>query len=444
MQPIQQQLNDIQDAVSQVLDFAKAAGASAAEASMSKVQGISVTARMQDVETVEFTNDGGLGIAVYVGQQKGSASTSDLSPDALKLTVEKAVAIAKHTERDDCNGLADAELMAKEIVDCDLYHPVALDTEQALALALETEQAALEVSDKITNSDGATYNANIGCRVYGNSHGFLAGYPSSRYSLSCVMIATDGDDMQRDYAYGINRQANLLPESKAIGVEAANNALNRLHARKVKTGKYPVVFDRTIASSLFGHLVSAISGGSLYRKSSFLLDSINTQILPKWLTIQETPHLASALASSPFDHEGVATIEREIVLDGVLQTYLLTSYSARKMGLTTTGHAGGIHNWQVSTTHAEQSDLLAQMGTGILVTELMGQGVNGVTGDYSRGAAGYWVENGVIQYPVHEFTLASNLKDMLANIQGIARDTEIRGSVHTGSILLSEMQVGGE
>lgn len=444
MQPIQQQLNDIQDAVSQVLDFAKAAGATAAEASMSKVQGISVTARMQDVETVEFTNDGGLGIAVYVGQQKGSASTSDLSPDALKLTVEKAVAIAKHTERDDCNGLADAELMAKEIVDCDLYHPVALDTEQALALALETEQAALEVSDKITNSDGATYNANIGCRVYGNSHGFLAGYPSSRYSLSCVMIATDGDDMQRDYAYGINRQANLLPKSKAIGVEAANNALNRLHARKVKTGKYPIVFDRTIASSLFGHLVSAISGSSLYRKSSFLLDSINTQILPKWLTIQETPHLASALASSPFDHEGVATIERDIVLDGVLQTYLLTSYSARKMGLTTTGHAGGIHNWQVSTTHAEQSDLLAQMGTGILVTELMGQGVNGVTGDYSRGAAGYWVENGVIQYPVHEFTLASNLKDMLANIQGIARDTEIRGSVHTGSILLREMQVGGE
>ena len=444
MQPIQQQLIDIQDAVSQVLDFAKTAGATAAEASMSKVQGISVTARMQDVETVEFTNDGGLGIAVYVGQQKGSASTSDLSSEALKLTVEKAVAIAKHTENDICNGLADADLMASEIVHCDLYHPVELDTEQALSLALETEKAALEVSDKITNSDGATYNANIGCRVYGNSHGFLAGYPSSRYALSCVMIATDGDDMQRDYAYGINRQADLLPNSQAIGIEAANNALNRLNARKVQTGKYPVVFDRTIASSLFGHLVSAISGGSLYRKSSFLLDSINTQILPEWLTIQETPHLSSALASSPFDHEGVATIERDIVLDGVLQTYLLTSYSARKMGLTTTGHAGGIHNWQVSTTHATQADLLSQMGTGILVTELMGQGVNGVTGDYSRGAAGYWVENGVIQYPIHEFTLASNLKEMLANIQGIAADTEVRGSVHTGSILLDEMQVGGE
>jgi PmbA protein len=444
MQAIEQQLNDVKRAVSEVLDLAKQAGATAAEASMSHVQGISVTARMQDVETVEFTNSGGLGIAVYVGQQKGSASTADLSSEALKVTVNKAVEIAKYTEADDCNGLADAALMATDIKDCELYHPIELDTDRALELALTTEKAALDASPLITNSDGASYNANLGCRVYGNSHGFLAGYPSSRYSLSCVMIATDGDDMQRDYAYGIHRQAQHLPDASSIGQEAADNAVKRLHARKVKTGKYPIVFDKTIAASIFGHLISAISGGSLYRKSSFLLDSINTQILPTWLTISENPHLPIALASSPFDHEGVATVERDIITDGVLQTYLLTSYSARKMGLQTTGHAGGTHNWQVTTNAPDQAALLEQMGTGILVTELMGQGVNTVTGDYSRGAAGYWVENGVIQYPVHEFTLAANLKDMLLNIQGIARDLEVRGSIHTGSMLLSEMQVGGE
>jgi PmbA protein len=296
----------------------------------------------------------------------------------------------------------------------------------------------------VTNSDGASYNANIGCRVYGNSHGFLAGYPSSRYSLSCVVIGQDGDDKQRDYAYTVDRKANRLLSAEAIGKEAAEQAVARLGAQKVNTGKYPVMFDKQIASSIFGHLVSAISGGSLYRKSSFLLDSLDTQILPDWLTIKEQPHLPQALASTPFDHEGVATIDRTIVDQGVLGLYLMTTYSGRKMGLPSTGHAGGVHNWQVSTTHTDQAALLKEMGTGVLVTELMGQGVNGVTGDYSRGAAGYWVENGVIQYPISEFTIASNLKDMFMNIVGISADIETRGSVFTGSLLISEMQIAGE
>jgi PmbA protein len=441
---MKQQLQEIQDAVAEVLALAKTKGATQAEASMSKVQGIAVSARMQEVETVEFTNDGGLGISLYVGNKKGSASTADLSHAALELTVSKAIEIAKYTEEDPCNGIADKELLANDIPDCDLYHPEALDTQAGLALALEAEKYALDADTRVTNSDGASYNANIGCRVYGNSHGFLAGYPSSRYSLSCVVIGQDGDDMQRDYAYTVDRKANRLLSAEAIGKEAAEQAVARLGAQKVNTGKYPVMFDKQIASSIFGHLVSAISGGSLYRKSSFLLDSLDTQILPDWLTIKEQPHLPQALASTPFDHEGVATIDRTIVDQGVLGLYLMTTYSGRKMGLPSTGHAGGVHNWQVSTTHTDQAALLKEMGTGVLVTELMGQGVNGVTGDYSRGAAGYWVENGVIQYPISEFTIASNLKDMFMNIVGISADIETRGSVFTGSLLISEMQIAGE
>jgi PmbA protein len=441
---ITQQLDDIKTAVADVLALAKQKGATQAEASMSKVQGIAVSARMQEVETVEFTNDGGLGISLYVGKKKGSASTADLSHDALALAVSKAIEIAKYTEEDPCNGLADEALLATDIPDCDLYHPVALDTEAGLALALETERYALDSDPRITNSDGASYNANIGCRVYGNSHGFLAGYPSTRYSTSCVVIAEENGDMQRDYAYTVDRIADRLKSTEKIGKEAAKHALSRLGAEKVKTGKYPVMFDSQIAGSLFGHLVSAISGGSLYRKSSFLLDSVNTQILPEWMTITEQPHLPQALASSPFDHEGVATIDRTIVADGILQLYLMTTYSGRKMNLPSTGHAGGVHNWQINTTHPDQASLLKDMGTGVLVTELMGQGVNGVTGDYSRGAAGFWVENGVIQYPISEFTIASNLKDMLLNIVGVGGDIERRGSMFTGSVLLSEMQIAGE
>ncbi len=441
---MQQQLADIQNIVEDVLKMAKDKGATAAEASMSKVEGIAVSSRLKEVETVEFTNDGGLGITVYQGQKKGSASTADLSLPALKLTVEKALEIAKHTSDDPCSGPADKELMASNIPDLDLFHPVELDTEKAIAQVIATETSALNFDPRISNSDGASYNANLGTKVYGNSHGFNAGYNSSRYSLSCVVIGEQDGDMQRDYSYTVGREASALASPEQVGSEAAQFTLNRLGARKIKTCKVPVLFDREIASGLFGHFVSAISGGSLYRKSSFLLDKLNQKVFPDWFNIAERPHILKGLASSPFDHEGVSTQDRNIVANGVLQHYLLTSYSARKLKMQSTGHAGGIHNWFIQSTGESDQQMLAKLGTGLWVTELMGQGVNIVTGDYSRGAAGYWVENGVIQYPVHEITIAGNLTDMLMNIVAIGAEQEIRGSIQTGSVLIDKMQVAGE
>ncbi|MBT1451250.1 metalloprotease PmbA [Glaciecola sp. XM2] len=440
---VEQQLSEIQNVVDETLALAKKLGATAAEASMSKVQGISVTSRMQEVETVEFTNDGGLGVCVFVGKKKGNASTADLSPDALRLTVEKAIEIAKYTSEDDCSGLADKDMIAQDIPDLDLYHPQDLDAEFALEQALAAEKAGLESDKRIVNSDGGSYNANLGVRVYGNTQGINAGYPSSRFSLSCVLIAQQGDDMQRDYAYTVSREANKLDHAEHVGKLAAEHTVSRLGARKINTAKVPVLFHRDIASGLFGHFVSAVSGGSLYRKSSFLLDSINTQVFPDWLTIEERPHLARGLASSPFDNEGVRTTDMDIIKNGMLEHYLLTSYSARKLGLTTNGHAGGIHNCIVSDTGHSDEALLREMGTGLIVTELMGQGVNIVNGDYSRGAAGFWVENGVIQYPVHEITIAGNLKEMFMNIVAIGKTREVRGALQTGSVLVSEMQVAG-
>jgi PmbA protein len=411
---------------------------------MSKVEGIAVSSRLKEVETVEFTNDGGLGITVYHGHKKGSASTADLSPAALKLTVEKAIEIAKHTSDDECSGLADKDLMAFDYPDLDLYHPTELDTELAIKQVIAAETSALNVDPRVSNSDGASYNANIGTKVYGNSHGFNAGYNSSRYSLSCVVIGEQDGDMQRDYAYSVNRNAKLLDSPEQIGRDATQFTLDRLGARKVKTCKVPVLFHREIAAGLFGHFINAISGGSLYRQSSFLLDQLGKQVLPSWFDISERPHVLSGLASSPFDHEGVITQDREIVTGGMLNQYLLTSYSARKMKMQTTGHAGGIHNWFIKNTGESDQAMLQKLGTGLLVTELMGQGVNIVTGDYSRGAAGFWVENGIIQYPVHEITIAENLADMLMNIVAIGAVAETRGSVQTGSVLIDSMQVAGE
>ncbi|MGJ8680132.1 metalloprotease PmbA [Paraglaciecola sp.] len=441
---MQQQLSEIQNIVEDVLSLAKEKGATQAEASMSKVQGIAVSSRLKEVETVEFTNDGGLGITVYQGKKKGSASTADLSPGALKLTVEKAIEIAKYTSEDDCSGLADKALMAFDYPDLDLFHPTELDTELAIQQVIAAEASALDVDPRINNSDGASYNANIGTKVYGNSHGFNAGYNSSRYSLSCVVIGEQDGDMQRDYAYSVNRNAQLLDSPQKIGRDAAQCTLDRLGARKVKTCKVPVLFHREIASGLFGHFINAISGGSLYRKSSFLLDHLDKQVLPNWFDISERPHILSGLASSPFDHEGVITQDREIVTGGILNQYLLTSYSARKLKMQTTGHAGGIHNWFIKNTGDSDQAMLKKLGTGLLVTELMGQGVNIVTGDYSRGAAGFWVENGEIQYPVHEITIAGNLADMLKNIVAIGEIPETRGSVQTGSVLIESMQVAGD
>lgn len=440
---IEQQLAEIQNVVDDVLKLALTKGATQAEASMSKVEGIAVSSRMQEVENVEFTNDGGLGISVYVGKRKGSASTADLSQKALTLAVEKAVDIARYTSEDPCTGLADAELIATEFPDLALFHPEVLDTEKAIQTTIAAEAAAMSYDKRITNSDGASYNANLGMRVYGNTHGINAGYPSSRYSLSCMVIGSHGDDMQRDYAYTVNRRASRLDSPQRVGEEAAKATVERLGARKINTANVPVILHKDIASSLFGHYVGAISGGSLYRRSSFLLDSLDKQVFPEWLNIEERPFIQSGLASSSFDNEGVATQDMTIVDAGRLSTYLYTSYSARKLNTKTNGHAGGIHNWIIGDTGHSDAELLKEMGTGLLVTELMGQGVNIVTGDYSRGAAGFWVENGVIQYPVHEVTIAGNLRDMFNGIVAIGAQKDARGSVQTGSVLINQMKIAG-
>lgn len=440
---IEQQLAEIQSKVADTLALALKKGATQAEASMSKVEGISVSSRLREVENIEFTNDGGLGISVYVGKHKGSASTADLSMEALALAVEKAVDIARYTSEDPCTGLADAELMATEFPDLELYYPVTLDPQAAIKTAVAAESAALDFDPRITNSDGASYNANMGMRVYGNTHGINAGYTSSRYSLSCMVIASEGDDMQRDYAYTVSRDASKLDSAEAVGLEAAQCTVARLGAQKIKTATVPVLIDKQLASSLFGHYVGAISGGSLYRRSSFLLDKLGSQVFPEWLNIVERPHLKGGLASSNFDHEGVATNDMTIVDSGKLSTYLYTSYSARKLNAVSNGHAGGIHNWLISDSGQSDAELLKTMGTGLYVTEMMGQGVNIVTGDYSRGAAGYWVENGVIQYPVHEVTIAGTLQEMFANIVAIGAERDTRGSVSTGAVLLEKMKIAG-
>ncbi len=440
---IEQQIAEIQNVVDDVLKMAVGKGATQAEASMSKVQGIAVSSRMKEVENVEFTNDGGLGISVYVGKHKGSASTADLSTQALALTVEKAIDIARYTSEDPCTGLADEQLMATEFPDLELYHPQDLDPQHAMRVAIDAETAALEYDPRIVNSDGASYNANLGMRVYGNTHGINAGYPSSRYSLSCMMIGAQGDDMQRDYAYTVSRKPDGLKAAAEVGSEASEATVSRLGAQKINTANVPVLLHKDVASSLFGHYVSAISGGSLYRRSSFLLDKLGEQIFPEWLNIEEKPRLKGGLASSNFDAEGVVTRDLNVVENGRLAHYLFTTYSSRKMGTTSTGHAGGIHNWIIGDTGHSDADLLQEMGTGLLVTELMGQGVSVVTGDYSRGAAGFWVENGIIQYPVHEITIAGNLKQMYANIRAIGRERDVRGGVQTGSVLIDNMKIAG-
>ena len=444
---IQMQIEHVKQRVNDAMSMAKSLGADGAEVAMSRQQGLSVSTRLGEVENVEFTNDGGLGITVYKEGRKGSASTADLSESALKQAIEAAVNIAKYTSVDDCAGMADKEYLAMTPQDLDLYHPEALTTEQAIAMAKTCEDAALGYDERVTNSDGATLASFEGFKVYGNSHGQLVGYPSTRHSLSCVMIANEGDDMQRDYAYTVSREFNAMDSAIKVGEQSAKEALSRLGAHKLATTKVPVMFRADIANTLFGHFIAAISGGNLYRKSSFLMDSIGQQVFPEFLTINERPHIKKALASSAFDAEGVATQDREIITDGSLTTYLLTSYSARKLGLKTTGHAGGIHNWQLGMKGSGQGGdfdaMLKTLGTGLLVTELMGQGVNVVTGDYSRGAAGFWVENGEIAYPVDEITIAGKLQDMFAGIVAIGNDIDMRGSIRTGSIIVNEMQVAG-
>ena len=440
---LKSQEQTLRDAVSFAIETAQKAGATA-EVGVTKVSGLSVSTRLQEIENVEFTNDGALGISVYLGQQKGNASTSDLSEEAIKNTVEAALAIAKYTSPDDCTGLADKELMAFEAPDLALYHSANVDVEQATKLALEAEKSALEYDAKIVNSNGASFNSHTGVRVYGNTHGMLQSYLSSRYSLSCSVIGGELDQLENDYEYTVSREFDALSSADWVGQNCAKKVIARLNPQKLTTREVPVIFLNDVATGLISHLTGAISGGSLYRKSSFLLDYLGKQVLPDWFQISERPHLLKRLASTPFDSEGVRTQDLEIIQDGVLQTYLLTSYSGRKMGMQSTGHAGGIHNWLVKPNlTGGLTALLRQMGTGLLVTDVMGQGVNIVTGDYSRGAAGFWVENGEIQYPVAEITIASQLQDMLKNIVAVADDVEHRSNIQTGSILLDKMKISG-
>lgn len=441
---LQQQESALREAIAYALDLATAAGASA-EAATTKVSGLSVSARLGQIENLEFNNDGALGISVYLNGRKGNASTSDLQPHSVKQAVESALAIAKYTSEDPCAGLAPTELLAFDAPDLELYHTAEITMDQAVNLAIETEQHAFDYDARIVNSDGAAFNAHCGVRVYGNSSGMLQSYLSSRYSLSCSMISAYDDQLERDYEYTVSREFNRLQDPQWVGQNAAEKTVARLNPQKIKTGEYPVIFYNDIATGLIGHLAGAISGGALYRKASFLQDSLGKQILPGWFEINERPHLLRGLASSPFDSEGVRTQNRDIIQNGVLQSYLLTNYSANKLGMITTGHAGGIHNWQVKPNRqGGLATLLKEMGSGLLVTEMLGSAINGVTGEYSRGAAGFWVENGEICYPVAEITLAGQLQTMFSNLVAVGDDIEHRSNIQTGSILLDKLKVSGE
>ncbi|RSD32682.1 metalloprotease PmbA [Vibrio pectenicida] len=443
-QQIAQQSVELEAAVAKALEMA-AEKSDGAEVAITKSTGLSVSTRMCEVENVEFNSDGALGITVYRGQRKGSASTSDLSETAIQQTVLAALDIANYTSEDPCAGPAPKELMVKDVPNLDLFHPDTPDPDEAAKIAIAAEQQALSYSNRIKQSDGASYDSHYGLKVYGNSHGLLASYASSRHSTSCCVIGEGQNGvMERDYSYTVARRKEDLWTPESVGLKAAEKTVSRLDAQKLKTGQYPIMFAADVATGLIGHLVMAISGGNLYRKSSFLLDKLNQQVLPKWFNISEKPHVLRGLASSPFDSEGVITQDRDIIVDGVLATYLVTSYAARKLDMTPTGHAGGIHNWFVKSTGQDFEQMLKELGTGFLVTEVMGQGVNIVTGDYSRGAAGFWVENGQIQYPVSEVTIAGNLKEMLDQIIAVGSDVETRSQIQTGSILLETMKVAGE
>ena len=426
------------------LDLARRAGATAAEVEVSEGFGQSVNVRRAEIETIEFNKDKGVGVTVYLGQRRGHASTSDFSEDALGRTVEKALAIARYTAEDDCAGLADADLLAREIPDLDLHHPWAVDVEAAADLARACEAAALAVDSRINNSEGAGVSVQESQFIYANSLGFMGGYPASRHSVSCAVIAEDEQGgMQRDYWYTTARSATDLDPVDQVGRRAGERTVRRLDARKLDTRQCPVLFEAPVATGLVASFVSAVSGGHLYRKSSFLLDSLGTRVFPEFFQLQERPFIRKGLSSSPFDSEGVATHDRDVVKDGVVQGYFLSSYSARKLGMKSTGNAGGNHNLIVPSTGETFDALLRKMGTGLLVTELLGHGLNMVTGDYSRGVAGFWVEDGQLAFPVEEITVAGNLKDMFLGIQAIGTDIEVRGSRQVGSIRVDRMTVAG-
>lgn len=415
------------------------------EVSINKSTGINVSTRMGETENVEFNSDGALFITVYQNQRKGSASTNDLSPQAILQTIDMAINIMQYTSSDPCSGLGDISQMAFESPDLDLFYPSDLNVDNAIEQAKQAELAALNHS-KLVNSDGGYFSSRYGVYVYGNSLGMLQGYCASSHSLSCSVIAEQAGQMESNYVYSSSRDFNELKPAETVGIEAADRAISHLGAKQIATMQASVLFSAEVAVGLIRHLVGAISGGAIYRKSSFLLDSIGQTIFPNWFTIYEDPYILKGVGSSPFDSEGTKTVQRNIVEQGVLQTYLLGNYSARKLGLTSTGHAGGIHNWFVSPSQNNISfdDMLKKLDKGILVTSLMGQGVNSVTGNYSRGATGFWVENGKIQYPVNEITIAGNLQDMYKNIVAIGNDLETRTSIQCGSILIDNMSIAGK
>ncbi|MDX1527570.1 MAG: metalloprotease PmbA [Gammaproteobacteria bacterium] len=440
----QETIDKLKSIAGDILSEAKRQGASAAEAGISTSSGLSVTVRMGDVETIEHTRDKGLGLTVYFGKKKGSASTTDFSREAVSDTVKAACAIARHTSEDECAGLADAELMAKAYPDLDLLHPWPLTPERAIEIALDTENAARAFDSRITNSEGADVSHHEGSYVYANSNGFLGGYATSRHGISCAVIAKEDSGMQRDYWYSVARDAGELESPSRVGERAAGRAVQRLGSRKLSTRTAPVIYTAETARGLLHHFVSAIRGSNLYREASFLLDHLGKKVFPEGFDIREEPHLKRALGSAPFDSEGVATRARDLVRNGVLEGYVLDSYSARKLGMQTTANAGGVHNLVVEPDEVSFESLLTEMDTGLVITELMGMGINAVTGDYSRGACGYWVEGGEIVYPVEEITVAGNLRDMYAGIRRVANDVDVRGNIRTGSVLIERMTIAGD
>lgn len=437
------EIQQLEAMVQQLLDEAKKRGATAAEADVSVVTGLSATVRLGEVETVEYNKDRGLGLTVYFGKRKGSASTSDFHAGAIEETVAAACGIAKYTAEDEFSGLPEKDSLAFDYPELDLHHPWEIDSEKAVDLAKACEDAARGYDQRITNSEGASVSTHRGVRVYGNSLGFVGGYGTTRHSISCSVIAQQGESMERDHWYTSSRVPATLDDPEAVGFEAARRAVHRLNARKLATGVWPVLYIADVAGGLWSHFTGAIRGESLYRKSTFLLDSLGTQVFPDYVTLTEEPHLARAIGSAPFDGEGVRTRAHDIVRDGVVQSYILDTYSARKLGMTSTGNSGGVHNLHVRSGDQGLDALLKRMDKGLLINELMGQGVNRVTGDYSRGAAGFWVENGEIQYPVHEITVAGNLRDMFKRIVAVGNDIDPRRNVRTGSVLLEAMTIAG-
>ncbi len=439
-----ERLARLQTIIEDLLKEAKHQGASAAEASVGSSAGLEVAVRLGEVETVEHIRDNGLGITVYFGHRKGSSSTSDLSPGAVRDAVRAACAIAAHTQEDRCAHLADPELMATDFPELDLYHPWSIEVEDAIALAVDCEDAARAYDPRIINSEGASLSTHFGIHVAGNSHGFIGGYPTTRHSLDCAVIGQQGDMMQRDSWWTTARSALDLEPARRVGERAAERTVSRLGARRLGTREAPVLFRADVATGLLRSLMSAISGGSIYRRSSFLLDHLGERIFPEFVRIHEEPHLPRGLASAPFDSDGVATRAKDLVSEGVLRTYLLGVYSGCRLGLPTTGNAGGVRNLSIEMGDKDRAAMLRELGTGLMVTELMGHGVNAVTGDYSRGASGFWVENGEIQYPVEEITIAGNLKKMFAGLVAVGNDCDFPGSTRTGSWLIDRMTIAGE